>query len=457
MLALKYILQKLVYMNKVLILGAGLVVKPMVEYLLERKISIMIASPMKQRADALIKNNPLGSTLDWSMDEPAVLDKLVSEYDVVVSLLPYKYHTEVARVCLKYKKSLVTTSYVQPEMRVLNNAAQESGVIILNEMGLDPGIDHMTAMKIIDYIHFKGGRVEKFYSLCGALPAPENADNPLKYKFTWSPKGVILASRNSALYLKDGKEIFIEAVNLFKDKFKYVFPGIGEMEVYPNRDSISYKHIYDIPEVKTMYRGTLRYKGWCDSLDAMKSMNMLDDTVADYERMSYAEFLAERAGIDKNDLRKNLASKLGIPDSSDAMKSFEFLGFFDEEKLHYQETTPFEITSDRMIKKMMLGDNERDVVLLEHIILASYPNGTKEVIKSSMVDYGSPSTNTAIARSVALPAAIAVKMILEDKIKLSGVFRPVLPAIYIPILNELKELGIAMNEDYGLPESDIIF
>jgi len=457
LLALKYILQKLVYMNKVLILGAGLVVKPMVEYLLERKISIMIASPMKQRADALIKNNPLGSTLDWSMDEPAVLDKLVSEYDVVVSLLPYKYHTEVARVCLKYKKSLVTTSYVQPEMRVLNNAAQESGVIILNEMGLDPGIDHMTAMKIIDYIHFKGGRVEKFYSLCGALPAPENADNPLKYKFTWSPKGVILASRNSALYLKDGKEIFIEAVNLFKDKFKYVFPGIGEMEVYPNRDSISYKHIYDIPEVKTMYRGTLRYKGWCDSLDAMKSMNMLDDTVADYERMSYAEFLAERAGIDKNDLRKNLASKLGIPDSSDAMKSFEFLGFFDEEKLHYQETTPFEITSDRMIKKMMLGDNERDVVLLEHIILASYPNGTKEVIKSSMVDYGSPSTNTAIARSVALPAAIAVKMILEDKIKLSGVFRPVLPAIYIPILNELKELGIAMNEDYGLPESDIIF
>jgi saccharopine dehydrogenase-like NADP-dependent oxidoreductase len=443
-------------MNKVLILGAGLVVKPMVEYLLERKISIMIASPMKQRADALIKNNPLGSTLDWSMDDPPALEKLVSEYDVVVSLLPYKYHIDVAKVCLRYKKSLVTTSYVQPEMRILNDAAKQAGILFLNELGLDPGIDHMTAMKIIDYIHFKGGRVEKFYSFCGALPAPENADNPLKYKFTWSPKGVILASRNSALYLKDGKEIFVEAVNLFKDRFNYSFPGIGALEVYPNRDSISYKHIYDIPEVKTMYRGTLRYKGWCESLDAMKNINMLDDTISDYERMSYAEFMAERAGVDKKDLRKNLASKLGISDSSVAMKSFDFLGFFEDEMLHYQETTPFEITSDRMIKKMMLTDNERDVVLLEHVILASFPNGNREVIKSTMIDYGSPSTNTAIARTVALPAAIAVKMILEDKIKLSGVLRPVLPAIYIPILNELKELGIVMNEEYGLPESDML-
>jgi saccharopine dehydrogenase-like NADP-dependent oxidoreductase len=214
--------------------------------------------------------------------------------------------------------------------------------------------------------------------------------------------------------------------------------------------------IYDIPEAKTMFRGTLRYKGWCETLDAMKSINMLDDGVADYERMSYAEFIAERAGVDIRDLRKNLAAKLGISESSNAMKSLEFLGFFEDEKLHYQETTPFEITSDRMIKKMMLPDNERDVVLLQHIILASYPNGTKEVIKSSLVDYGSPSTNTAIARTVALPAAIAVRLILENKIMLSGIYRPVLPQIYIPILIELKTLGIEMNEEYGLPESEMI-
>jgi saccharopine dehydrogenase-like NADP-dependent oxidoreductase len=443
-------------MKKVLILGAGMVVKPMVEYFLEKKIPLMIASPMKQRADAMINGDPLGSSVDWSMDDPALLDKMIEEYDLAVSLLPYKYHAEVARVCLKHKKSLVTTSYVQPEMSALDEAARNAGVLFLNELGLDPGIDHMTAMKIIDYIHLKGGKVEEFYSLCGALPAPEAADNPLKYKFTWSPKGVILASRSSALYLKKGKETYVDAVSLFKDRFTYSFPPIGDLEVYPNRDSLSYLDIYDIAGVKTMYRGTLRYKGWCETLDVMKRIHMLDDSVADYERMSYADFIAERAGIAKGDLRRNLALKLGISETSTPVKALEFLGFFDDEKLHYQETTPFEITSDRMVKRMMLNDNERDVVLLQHVILASYPNGSREVIKSTMTDYGSPATNTAIARTVALPAAIGARMILEDKIKLSGVYRPVLPQIYLPILNELKTLGIKMIEEYGLAESEMI-
>ena len=443
-------------MKKVLILGAGMVVKPIVEYLLDHQIPLLIASPMKQRADAMINGNPLGSSVDWLMDDPEALDKLVAEHDIAVSLLPYKYHADVAKVCLKYKRSLVTTSYVQPEMKSLDAAARKAGVLFMNEMGLDPGLDHMTAMKIIDYVHLKGGKVEEFYSLCGALPAPEAADNPLKYKFTWSPKGVILASRNSALYLKKGKETFIDAVNLFKDRFSYSYPEIGELEVYPNRDSISYLNIYDIPEAGTMFRGTFRYKGWCETLDAMKSINMLDDSVADYERMSYSEFIAERAGVDIKDLRKKLAEKLGISEYSTAIKSLEFLGFFEDEKLHYQETTPFEITSDRMIKRMMLPDNERDVVLLQHIILATYKNGTREVIKSSLTDYGTPATNTAIARTVALPAAIAARMILDDKIMLSGVYRPVLPQIYVPVLNELKTLGIKMNEEYGLPESEMM-
>ncbi|MBI5009159.1 MAG: saccharopine dehydrogenase NADP-binding domain-containing protein [Bacteroidia bacterium] len=443
-------------MKKVLILGAGLVVKRIVEYLLDRKIPLLIASPMKERADAIINRNPLGSSIDWSMDDPGILEKLIAEYDIVVSLLPYKYHVDVARICIRYKRSLVTTSYVQPEMRLLNEPAKAAGVLLLNELGLDPGIDHMTAMKIIDYIHLKKGKVEEFYSLCGALPAPGNADNPLKYKFTWSPKGVILASRNSALYLKKGKETFIDAVNLFKDRFEYSFPGIGDLEVYPNRDSISYRDIYDIPEVKTMYRGTFRYKGWCETLDLMKSIGMLDDTAANYGRMTYADFTAERAGIENKELRKKLALKLGVHETSVPMQSLDFLGFFDDEKLHYQETTPFEITSDRMVKRMMLHDEESDVVLLQHIILASYPNGSREVIKSTMTDFGSPSTNTAIARTVALPAAIAVRLILEKKIMLTGVYRPVIPHIYVPILNELKSLGIMMNEDYGLPESEMI-
>jgi len=443
-------------MKKVLILGAGLVVKPMVEFLLEKGFSVMIATTTREKADLMIKDHPAGSSLRWSSDDVETLEKLVCEHDIVVSFLPYRYHAGVARTCIKCRKPLVTTSYVQPEMQALDKAASDAGVLMLNEIGLDPGIDHMTAMKIIDHIHGRDGKVEEFYSLCGALPVPEAADNPLKYKFSWSPKGVVLASRNSAHYLKKGKRVYIEPKDLFKDRFTFNFPGIGELEVYPNRDSISYIDIYGIPEASTMYRGTFRFRGWCETLDAMKSFNMLDDSVRNYSGKSYAEFLAERAGTGTDDLKKSVALKLGINESSAAIRSFEFLGFFSDETMDYAEVSPFDITADRMIKRMPLSDNERDMVVLQHIFLASYPDGDKEVIKSSMLDFGSPSTNTAVARTVALPAAIAVKMILEKKIGLKGVWRPVVPQIYHPVLDELKTLGIEMKEEFGLPESEMI-
>ena len=443
-------------MKKVLILGAGMVVKPMVEYLLDKGFRLMIASPMKKKADEMIKGHRLGSSIDWSMDDPKTLGKLVAEHDITVSLLPYKFHPEVARVCLNYKKSLVTTSYIQPEMQALDLAAKKAGVLFLNEIGLDPGIDHMSAMKIIDHIHKKGGKVEAFYSICGALPAPDSADNPLKYKFSWSPKGVILASRNSALYLKNGERKYIEQKDLFKDRFELRFPEVGMMEVYPNRDSISYINIYRIPEARTIYRGTFRYKGWCETLDAMKSINMLDDTPKDYSGMTYAGFLAERSGLPLADVRKKLSANLGFSKNSSAIKSLEWLGFFSEEIMGYCKTTPFEITSDLMIRKMLISDEERDMVLLLHIFLASYPDGEREVIKSSMLDFGSTATNTSIARTVALPAAIAVKMILEKKINLKGVYRPVVPEIYNPVLAELEKLNIKMKEEYGLPVKEMI-
>ena len=243
------------------------------------------------------------------MDDPAMLEKLVAEYDITVSLLPYKYHSDVAKVCLRHGKSLVTTSYIQPGMKELDESAKKAGVLFLNEIGLDPGIDHMTAMRIIDHIHNKGGKVEEFYSLCGALPAPESADNPLKYKFSWSPKGVILASRNSALYLKKGRKVFIEPADLFKDRFNYNFPGIGDLDVYPNRDSVSYIDIYGIPETKPCIGAPSDTKGWCETLDVMKSLNMLDDSVKDYQGMSYADFLAERSGLEVKDLKDKFSKE----------------------------------------------------------------------------------------------------------------------------------------------------
>ena len=445
-------------MKKVLILGAGLVAKPLVEYLLEKGFAVMIATSTKEKADRLIKDHPLGSSMKWTMDDKETLDRLVKENDITVSLLPYRYHTDVAIICIKHRKSLVTTSYVQPEMQALDEEAKKAGVILLNETGLDPGIDHMSAMKIIDHIHSQGGNVEEFYSMCGALPAREAAGNPLGYKFSWSPKGVILASRNSALYLKKGKRVSIEPVSLFRDRFTYFFPGVGDLEVYPNRDSISYIDIYGIPEAKTIYRGTFRFKGWCETLDLMKSLNMLDDAVSDFSGMTYAQFIAAMTGSGKvtEGLREKVAERAGIHPGSAAIKSLEWLGFFSEEELPYSDTTPFEITSARMIEKMSLSANERDMVVLQHIFLASYPDGKKEVIKSGMTDFGTPATNTAVARTVAYPAAIAVKMILDATLKLTGVYRPVVSEIYEPLLSELESLGIAMKEEYGLPPDQMI-
>jgi saccharopine dehydrogenase-like NADP-dependent oxidoreductase len=443
-------------MNKVLILGAGLVSKPMIEYLLENGFQLTVASPMLERAEEMISGNSNGKAVDWSMDRPEELDMLVRSHDLTVSLLPYRFHVDVAKVCIRHRKHLVTTSYVQAAMQKLDGEAKDAGIIILNESGLDPGIDHMSAMRIIDTVKSKGGKIEEFYSLCGALPAPETADNPLGYKFSWSPKGVVLASRNGAQYLKKGEEVIIEAVNLFKARFLHTFPGIGELEVYPNRDSISYIDIYGLEGISTMYRGTFRYKGWCETLDLMKSIGLIDDRQSDYTDKTYRQFIAESAVVPGIDPAKELTEKTGLNATPVALQAFEWLGLFRDEPMGYGVTSPFEITSDLMIKKMWLNDKDRDMIVMQHLFSVSYPDGKREIISSRMLEYGSPSTNTSIARTVALPASMAVKLILSGKIKLTGVYRPILPELYNPILDELESVGIRMHEEYGLPADMMI-
>lgn len=352
---------------------------------------------------------------------------------------------------------MVTTSYVKPEMKALDKRAKEAGIIILNELGLDPGIDHMSAMRIIDHVHDKGGKIEEFYSICGALPAPEAADNPLKYKFSWSPKGVIMAGNNSAKYLKRGEIHQIPTENLFKDRFSVDFPDVGTLEVYPNRDSLQYVDIYGIPESQTMYRGTFRHKGWCETLDAMKALKLISDEKTDLTGKSYAEMTAGLIGADNaENIKDKAADFLGLSPEAYALKAIEWLGLFSPEKMNREIDSPFEVTSDLMMKKMPLGDHERDMVVMQHTFLVRLPGGKKEVIKSRMLDYGTPGADSAVARTVALPAAVGVDMILQGKIGVKGVYRPVIPEIYAPILNALEDLDISMIEDFGLPESENI-
>ena len=443
-------------MKKVLILGAGMVSKPMVDYIHSAGFEITIADIEKKKADMVLGGRSNGKSVAWNSDDKDALSSMVRESDITVSLLPYKYHVDVAKACLKHKKSLVTTSYVSPAMQELHDDAVKAGVIFLNESGLDPGIDHMSAMRIIDNVRQKGGKIEEFYSLCGALPAPEDANNPFGYKFSWSPKGVVLASRNGATYLKHGITVNIEPINLFKDRFAHFFPGVGELEVYPNRDSVSYADIYGLKGINTIYRGTYRYKGWCESLDLIKAIGLIDDGDHDYTGKTYRQFLAEKAGVPGTDFRRELKEKPGLNPTEKALEAFEWLGLFCDTPMGYATTSPFEITSDLMIRKMWMSDNERDMVNMQHLFLATYHDGKSEVISSRMLQFGSPQTHTAIARTVALPAAMAVKMILTGKINLHGVYRPILPEIYNPILDELEVNGIKMEEEYGLPVEAMI-
>ncbi len=440
-------------MNKVLLLGAGMVAKPITDYLLENNIELTIASRTVSKAEKLIKNRKNGKALAWTVDEMEKLETLVADHDLVVSLLPYSYHVSVAKLCIKYKKNMLTTSYVSPEMIALNSEAKKAGIIILNEIGVDPGFDHMTAMRIIDKVQSEGGKIKEFYSLCGALAAPEETDNPFKYKFSWSPKGVILAGNNSAKYKKKGKVIEIPTENLFKSPLQIDFPKVGKMEVYPNRDSMAYIDIYNLPNVDTMFRGTFRYPNWCESLDAIKALGMVTNKKQDFKRKTYKEVVAEQIQVSSENIKEKVAKKLSISLNSPAMLSMEWLGLFSDDPVHLKEGSTFDITSDLMLEKMMLPDGARDMVIMLHSFLIETATGKKEVIKSRLLDFATKE-DTSIARTVALPAAIAVKMILEGKIKDTGVHIPIAKTIYNPILDELEKMGIFMIEEWGLPESE---
>lgn len=434
--------------QKVLVLGAGMVVQPLVDYLLNDNIKITVASRTLEKAEKAIKNRENGIAIEWTIDDLEGLEKMIVEHTLVVSLLPYTLHVAVAKLCIKHMTNMLTTSYVSDDMKALDQQAKGAGIIILNEIGVDPGFDHMTAMRIIDKVHDEGGKIEEFYSLCGALAAPEALDNPLKYKFSWSPKGVVMAGNNDAKYMENGEEAYKPTEDLFKDPLQIDFPEVGKMEVYPNRNSLPYIDIYNIPEVKTIYRGTFRYKDWCEAFDVLKALGMTGYDEYDLRGRTYADFTAEVVGLDASTaLKEKIATKHAISMDSPAIKAMEFLGLFDEKPVHLERGSPFDVVSDLMIEKMMLGETERDMVIMQHIFKVTKADGSHEKITSSLLDFGDENY-TSIAKTVAYPAAIGVKMILEGKIDLKGVHIPVRREIYTPILDELENLGIKMKEEY---------
>lgn len=437
-------------MKNILLLGAGLVSKPLVKYLLKNGFSVTVASRTVSKAEALLDKHPNGKAKAWTVEDKDGLKALVKETDLAVSLLPATYHVVVAKECIAQKKLMVTTSYVSPEMRALDADAKNAGILILNEIGVDPGIDHMSAMKIIHGVQKNGGEIASFKSYCGGLPAPEANTNPWGYKFSWSPRGVMTAGKNSARYLKDGKQIDIPGPELFADMHILNVPGLGELEAYPNRDSMGYINLYGLQQSKTVFRGTLRNNGWCAAMKKIVNSGLLNPDEKDWKGMTFRQFAVSVIPNAKPDtIKKDLSTSFGVPENFHGIQWLEWLGLFSDEKLPLEKGSPLDIMVARMVEKMSYADGERDMLVMHHEFIAEYPSENKsEKITSTLIDFGIPHGDSSMARTVSLPAAMAARLILEGKIKGAGVHIPVSPNIYEPLLKELEEMehGIHFKE-----------
>jgi len=435
-------------MKKILVLGAGLVSRPGVHYLLQQKeLEVTVASRTLSKAEELVKGFPHGKARQINVENSEALTELIKEFDIVISLLPWIHHLKVAEFCIEHGKHMVTTSYVSQPMNELDEKVKAKGLLFLNEIGVDPGIDHMSAMKIIDEVELEGGKVLHFYSYCGGLPAPQHNDNPFGYKFSWSPRGVVLASRNPARYLENGKVIEIEGKDLFRNYLVEEVEGLGQFEVYPNRDSLPYKDLYGLKNALTVKRGTYRNLGWCDTFYVLNQLGFIDETPVDFvEGNSYKNITAKVLNSNPDaDLKSIKMDKVKIDKIDQVIFRLEWLGLFSDEVVRNANNL-LDMLSNRLQEKLVYKPGEIDMIILKHTFIVENKDNSIDRITSTLIDFGIPNGDTSMARTVSLPMAIAVKMMANGKIKDTGVKIPNVKNIYQPIMIELENLGIRMTE-----------
>eukprot|EP01080_Neovahlkampfia_damariscottae_P011864 gene11864-5193_t len=436
-------------LGTVLALGSGLVAKPGAQYLAENGFKVVVASRNLETAEKLCKqaktdskneNLPISAAKCDVEQDDEVLEKLVTESDFVISLLPYVFHVKAAKLAIKHKKQFFTTSYVSDEMKKLQQEALDAGIILLNECGVDPGTDH---------VHKEGGKIEHFTSYCGGLPAPEDNDNPFGYKLSWAPRGVLLASRNDAYFLENGKDVKIEGKDLF-DNYKFFQTPIGEYEGYPNRNSKNYIDIYKIPEVQTIVRGTFRNKGWCRTIKKIADLGFLSVDEMNLEGKTYQDLMETIVGKSEN-LKEKVSEKIGLKSDDEVLTCFEWIGLLSNEKIPAKTNTKLDALCHLFKNKLVYKDGQTDMILMQHTFTAKYENKS-EIITSTLIDYGIKNSDTSMSRTVSLPVAICVKLVATGKVKLTGLQTPVIPELYNPILDELESMGIKFIEEFKTKE-----
>jgi saccharopine dehydrogenase-like NADP-dependent oxidoreductase len=440
-------------MKEILIIGAGRSTYSLVEYLKDQSMSngwkITIADQSLEWAQQKAGDHPNTKAVVFDVENDEKRAELIRAADIVVSMLPAHMHVSVAKDCIRFKKHMVTASYISKEMEALNEEATEAGVILINEIGLDPGIDHLSAMKVLDKIRGEGGNMLIFESFTGGLVAPESDNNPWNYKFTWNPRNVVLAGSGGAVKFKqEGVYKYIPYHQLFRRTELIDVENYGMFEGYANRDSLSYRDVYGLEDIPTIYRGTLRRPGFCRAWDVFVKLGMTDDTytLENSEYMTNRQFTNTFLAYNPNDsVELKLMHYLNIPQDSTLMTRLTWLGLFEETVIGIKNATPAQMLQHILEQKWSLDEGDKDMIVMYHKFGFEL-NGEKKMIEASMVTEGKTVNDTAMARTVGLPVAIAVKHILKGNITTPGVQIPISKEIYEPMLSELAEHDIVFNE-----------
>uniref|UniRef100_A0A3Q2FFP1 Alpha-aminoadipic semialdehyde synthase, mitochondrial n=2 Tax=Cyprinodon variegatus TaxID=28743 RepID=A0A3Q2FFP1_CYPVA len=448
-------------MKKVLLLGSGYVSGPVVEYLTrDEKTQVTVASVVLKQAEELAAKYPntIPIMLDASSQE-GHLDSLVQDHDLVISMLPYSFHPLIAKHCIRRKVNMVTASYLSPAMKELQSRVEEAGITIVNEMGLDPGIDHMLAMECMDQAKADGCTVESYTSFCGGLPAPQCSDNPLRYKFSWSPYGVLLNTVSPAVFLRDGEVVSVPAGGSLMDSATTMdfFPGFN-LEGFPNRDSTKYAEPYGIQTAHTLIRGTLRFKGFSKAMGGFVKLGLINSepspVLQDLEStISWKELLCQQMGLPPSISQEAFEDAVykRIGEDQFRMDTLRWLGMLCDDAVPHADSI-LAALAKHLEARLSFAKGEQDLVVMRNEVGLRHPTGELETREISLVVYGEPNGFSAMAKTVGFPAAIAARMVLDGEIGTKGLVVPMTKDIYGPVLTRLKEEGLNIISKSTLQE-----
>jgi saccharopine dehydrogenase-like NADP-dependent oxidoreductase len=442
-------------MRNLLIIGAGRSATALINYILEQarryNFFVTVADADTELARRKVGDHPNGRAT-W-LDASKINDRrdLISRHDVVVSLLPPQMHLEVAQDCIVLGKHMVTASYVSKQVFRLGDEARQRALVFMNEIGLDPGIDHMSAMQRIHQIKRNGGKITAFNSYTGGLVAPESDDNPWHYKFSWNPRNVVVAGQGTAQFLENGKLKYIPYRRLFRQYRLVDIPGYGQWEVYANRDSLLYREAYGLQDIGTLFRGTIRHRGFCDAWNALVRIGLTDATfpIVDSDQLTYHDLMEAFLGISQHtgSVRDRIAKLLETDPESDIMQKLDWLGLFSRRRIKVKDATPALILEKLLLEKWALRPEDKDMVIMQHVFEYEEAKRRARKLTSTLVMRGNNGEDTAMSRLVGLPLGIFVKLLMRGHISTTGVSIPTMPEVYEPVLQELEEYGVKFVEE----------